>query len=83
MKLIFFCISVISISFAGVSREVFIRGKIGNEFNEKKVKVTDTLGQTYYLSRNLFPKDFVFKQGEQFSIEVDEGELEKIKLLKK
>lgn len=69
--------------FADASREVFIRGKVGNEFDEKKVKVIDSEGQVYFLSRHLFPKDFHVKQGAAFAIEVDEKELDKIKMLKK
>lgn len=71
------------LSFADTSREVFIRGKIGNEFNEKEVKVIDSQGQVYFLARRLFPKKVKIKQGEAFAIEVDEKELDKIKMLKK
>jgi hypothetical protein len=70
-------------AFADASHEVLIRGKIGNEFDEKKVKVIDTEGQSYYLSRHLFPKEIVIKQGQSFAIEVHEKELNKVKLLKK
>lgn len=70
-------------AFAGVGEEVFIRGKIGNDFDDKRVKVTDTLGQTYYLSKHLFPSDFKFKQGESFAIEVPEKELNNVKIIKK
>lgn len=69
--------------FADASRDVFIRGKIGGDFNEKRVKVIDSFGQSYYLARRLFPKDFKFKQGEPFAIEVHEKELNKVKILKK
>lgn len=70
-------------AFAETSRDVFIRGKIGNEFNDKEVKVLDSLGQTYYLPKSAFPKDFKFKQGQSFAIEVHEKTLNKIKILKK
>ncbi len=70
-------------AFAGASRDVFIRGKIGNEFDDKKVKVIDSEGQTYFLSRHLFPKDLTIKQGQSFAIEVHEKELNKVKMLKK
>lgn len=70
-------------AFASTSREVFIRGKIGNEFDEKKVKVIDTQGQVYFLARKLFPKNLTIKQGQSFAIEVHEKELNKIKFLKK
>jgi len=70
-------------AFADTSRDVFIRGKIGNEFDENKVKVIDSEGQTYFLARHLFPKDLTIKQGQTFAIEVHEKELNKVKILKK
>ncbi len=77
-------IALFSLSaFADASRDVFIRGKIGNEFDDKKVKVIDSEGQTYFLSRHLFPQSFLIKQGESFAIEVHEKELDKIKMIKK
>lgn len=77
-------IALISLNaMAGASRDVFIRGKIGNEFDDKKVKVIDTEGQIYFLSRSVFPKELTIKQGQSFAIEVHEKELNKIKLLKK
>lgn len=77
-------IAFLSLSaFADTSRDVFIRGKIGNEFDDQKVKVIDSEGQTYYLARHLFPKEVVIKQGQSFAIEVHEKELNKVKLLKK
>lgn len=80
----FLIIALLSFSaVAGTSRDVFIRGKIGNEFDEKKVKVIDTEGQTYFLARHLFPKNLTIKQGQTFAIEVHEKELNKLKLLKK
>jgi hypothetical protein len=69
--------------FAGVSDEVFIRGKIGGDFDEKKVKVIDSFNQSYYLEKKYFPKDFNFKQGESFSIEVPEAALKDLKISKK
>ena len=74
---------LINTVWAEVSREVFIRGKVGNEFDENKVKIIDSLGQSYFLPRSLFPKDFNFKAGESFSLEVDQKEIQNIKLLKK
>lgn len=70
-------------AFADTSREVFIRGKISNEFDDKKVKVIDSEGQTYFLARHLFPKGLPIKQGQNFAIEVHEKELNKLKLIKK
>ena len=70
-------------AFADAGREVFIRGKIANQFDEKKVKVIDSEGQTYFLSRHLFPKDLTIKQGQAFAIEVHEKELKNVKILKK
>jgi hypothetical protein len=69
--------------YSALSEEVFIRGKIGNDFNEKKVKVIDSYGQTYYLARELFPAGFKFQQGEAFAIEVNENEIDKLKIIKK
>lgn len=77
-------IALISLSaMADASREVFIRGKIGNEFDDKKVKVIDSDGQIYFLSRHVFPKDMTIKQGQSFAFEVHEKEIDKVKLLKK
>lgn len=70
-------------AFANTSHDVFIRGKIGNEFDDKKVKVIDSEGQTYFLSRHLFPRELVIKQGQSFAIEVREKELNKVKIIKK
>jgi hypothetical protein len=68
---------------ADASRDVFIRGKIGNEFSDSKVKVIDSENQIYFLPRAVFPKDFVIKQGKSFAIEVPEKALNKLKILKK
>ncbi len=77
-------IALISMSaMADASRDVFIRGKIGNEFDDKKVKVIDSEGQIYFLSRHVFPKDLTIKQGQSFAIEVHEKEINKVKMLKK
>lgn len=77
-------IALISMSaMADASRDVFIRGKIGNEFDDKKVKVIDSEGQIYFLSRHVFPKDLTIKQGQSFAFEVHEKEINKVKLLKK
>jgi hypothetical protein len=78
-----FAVLVSFVSVAGVSQEVFIRGKIGNDFDDKRVKVIDSLGQTYYLGKHLFPADFKFKQGEAFAIEIPEKELSDVKVIKK
>jgi hypothetical protein len=79
LLLFFFSLSV----FASTGHDVFIRGKIGNEFDDKKVKVIDSEGQSYFLARHLFPRDLVIKQGQSFAIEVREKELDKVKILKK
>ena len=68
---------------AGVDNEVFIQGKIGNEFDEKKVKVTDTLGQTYFLPRSVFPKAMKMKQGKSFAVHVSDEDLASVKPIKK
>jgi hypothetical protein len=74
---------LISTAHAAVSDEVIIKGKIRADFDKEKVKITDSLGQTYYLKTKYFPKDFAFKQGKEFMIEVPEEAVEDLKLLKK
>ncbi len=84
MKKLFFLLFLFSAnSWSGVSSEIFIQGKIGNEFDDQKVKIIDSLNQTYFLEKKYFPKDFTFKQGESFSIEIPEEALDNIKLIKK
>jgi hypothetical protein len=82
MKYLFFLL-VISNVLASASKEVFIRGKITGVFDEKKVKVVDHLGQTYFLPRHVFPKEVLIKQGQEFSVEVHETDIEQVKILKK
>jgi len=84
MKNLILILTIFSSSlFAGVGEEVFIRGKIGGDFDDKKVKVIDSFNQSYYLEKKYFPKDFNFKQGESFSIEVPEAALKDLKISKK
>lgn len=78
--LVFFLVSG---AFADVAREVFIKGKIGSTFDDKQVKVVDSQGQSYFLPKKVFPKDFVFREGNHFALEVDEAELKNLKLIKK
>lgn len=79
----YFIIALISWNaIAATSGEVLIRGKIGNSFDEKKVKVIDNLGQVYNLPRSAFPKGFIFKQGKTFSLEVPENILTNLKVSK-
>lgn len=73
----------VSAAFADVAGEVLIKGRIGSTFDEKQVKVIDSQGQSYYLPRKVFPKDFVFREGSLFTIEVDEAHLKNLKLIKK
>lgn len=82
LNLFLFLLTFPIIVCSGVSSEVFIQGQVGNEFDDVKVKITDSLDQTYYLEKKYFPKDFVFKQGENFAIEVPEEAIEKIKLIR-
>ncbi len=82
MSLFVVLISMAS-SFAGVGEEVFIRGKIGGDFDDKKVKVIDSFNQSFYLEKKYFPKDFTFKQGESFAIEVPESAIKDVKVTKK
>lgn len=74
---------MISTAYADVDDKILIRGKIGSQFDDQKVKVTDSLGQTYYLPRKVFPPTVQIKQGQEFNIEVEEKEMEGIKPLKK
>jgi hypothetical protein len=71
-----------SIAYAGIAEEVIIKGKIGNEFNPEKVKITDSLGQSYYLKTKYFPEGFQFKQGKEFTIEVPEEAMADVKIIK-
>jgi hypothetical protein len=62
---------------------VLINGTIGGSFDDKEVKIKDSLGQIYIVPRSVFPKDFVFVQGAKFAIEVHENDLKDAKKLKK
>jgi hypothetical protein len=62
-------------AYAEVTSSVFIKGKISSSFDEKKVKVVDSLGQTYFIARTAFPKDFAIREGATFQIEVDEEDV--------
>ncbi len=83
MKMIISLLFLTTTSFADVGGEVFIRGKISNEFDDKQVKIVDSDQQIYYLPRAAFPKDFEVKQGKTFTLEVSEEHLSQVKLLKK
>jgi hypothetical protein len=71
-----------SVAFGDVAEEVIIKGKIGSDFNTEKVKITDSLGQTYYLKAKYFPSGFQFKQGKEFTIEVPEEAVSNVKIIK-
>lgn len=66
-----------------VGTDVLIQGKIMNQFDESKVKIMDSNNQIYFLPRRLFPKDVIIKQGQTFSFEIHEKEIDSIKILKK
>ncbi len=83
MKFIISLLILTTLSHADVGGEVFIRGKISNEFDDQKIKIVDSDQQVYYLPRAAFPKDFEVKQGKTFTLEVSEEHLSQIKLLKK
>lgn len=68
---------------AGVSEDVSISGKLGSEFTDKQVKVTDSFGQTYFLDRKHFPADFKFTQGAAFTIQVPEQEFNDVVVINK
>ncbi|HXH74211.1 MAG TPA: hypothetical protein VNJ08_04555 [Bacteriovoracaceae bacterium] len=70
-------------AFASLGEDVFIRGKIGNDFNDKQVKIIDSLGQSYYLPSHVFPKNFKFKQGQPFAIDVPGNHLQDVKIIRK
>jgi len=82
-KFILFLVTFPILLWGGVSSEVFVQGRVGNEFDDVKVKIIDSFNQTYYLEKKYFPKDFVFKQGANFAIEVPDEAVEKIKLIRK
>jgi hypothetical protein len=60
-----------------------ISSAMADTFDEEKVKVIDSFGQSYFLSKSVFPKDFVFKGGAPFTFEVSEEELENKKITMK
>lgn len=73
---------IYAVAIAGVDSNVIIRGRIGSSFDEEKVKVVDNKGQTFFLPRRVFPKDFVFKQGADFYLDLPAAELNDIKIKK-
>ena len=83
MKMIISLFFLTTMSFADVGGDVFIRGKISNDFDDKKVKIIDSDQQIFYLPRAAFPKDFEMKQGKSFTLEVSDEQLSQVKLLKK
>ena len=83
MKMIISLFFLTTMSFADVGGDVFIRGKISNDFDDKKVKIIDSDQQIFYLPRAAFAKDFEMKQGKSFTLEVSDEQLSQVKLLKK
>jgi hypothetical protein len=81
MKKLVVIIFLASAAYAGVDDIVFIKGKVGNSFNENEVKVIDSLGQTYFLPRRVFPENFKFTQGKEFVLEVPEQHMVNVKPL--
>jgi len=79
----FFLFMLITSAFASVNDETLIQGTVGNVWDEEKVKVHDSLGQTYFLKKSVFPKDFKIQTGAFFSIQVKDKDLGPTKLLKK
>jgi hypothetical protein len=73
---------ITSVAFANVAEEVMIKVRIGNDFNTEKVKITDSLGKTYYLKTKYFPSSFQFKQRKEFTIEVPEEGIANLKITK-
>lgn len=60
-------------AFAALDENILIQGKVGNEFDQQKVKVTDSHDQKFWLPRSAFPKGFKFKEGAMFNVEVSEA----------
>lgn len=65
--LIFLCSFVTK---AELDEKIYIHGQIGNAFDKEKVRVIDSHNQTYFLPKSVFPRDFKFKQGAAFNVEI-------------
>ena len=69
----FFFVLLAQNAAAALDENIFIQGQIGNEFDQQKVKVTDSHEQKFWVPRSAFPKGFKFKEGAIFNIEVSES----------
>ena len=67
-------------SFAGTDAMIEIQGVIGNTFDKNKVQVYDTLDQTYFLPRTVFPKGTKIAAGVPFVVEIDEKMYDKLEI---
>ncbi len=85
MKILFFLMQLIYFTAANAETEdnVIIKGKIGGSFDESYTKVIDSSNQEYFVPTSSFPKDFKFKEGKMFQIEIREEVLANIKLKRK
>ncbi len=68
-------------AWAGLGNEILIQGRI-HSFDPEKAKVIDVHDQVYNLPRRFFPKDFVFKTGKMFMIEMKFEDFEKLEIKK-
>lgn len=82
MKLLLAGLLLMSGAMAETDDVLLIKGKIGNDFNNERVLIKDSLGQTFYLKAKYFPQGFEFKQGKEFVIEVPEEAMADVKLKK-
>lgn len=81
--IICFLLIIFSVSsYADLDDKVLISGKIGNAFDKEKVKVIDSHNQTYYLPRSVFSKNFVPKQDESFSVEINVQQFKELEIEK-
>lgn len=76
-KLCILTLLVVCFQFASASVEekIFIKGKITSVSDKKRVKITDSHGQTYWVYKSAFPEGFKFTEGKAFKIEVPESAL--------
>jgi hypothetical protein len=61
--------------YAGGDNSIIVIGEISNKYLDKEtVSVSTILGQEMKLKKSLFPKNFEFKVGNKFEIEIPAGE---------
>ena len=70
----FLSVFMILISFnllAEVAKEVFIRGKVHTQFDDKTVHVIDEFNEIIIIPRDQLPKDLIMQQGTPVNLEID------------